>query len=148
MEKLEPKKGDKVRYRATYMDGGFHYVYCEVTVGPEDVNFPSVELNNGHTARWDGEKYFMEGMSLSQLEKEPERKELTETPKRYDEINHIDLRSDLENELLIGSFYYKAEPGQDREITFEGRRGSNPLVYSYKYSQREYEQDCEIMGIN
>lgn len=67
MGKYDFKKGDKVKYQIPYEGDEVEYVHCEVREEPEECNFPSIELNNGHTARWDGKRYLIEDMKEVEL---------------------------------------------------------------------------------
>jgi hypothetical protein len=62
----------------------------------------------------------------------------------HDHINHIELRSDIENGNIVGQY-----------LTFEGKTLSNPEIWTisidgsgidYHYdSKKEYEEDVKIL---
>lgn len=70
---------------------------------------------------------------------------VAEIPKDHDHINHLGLRSALENEDIIPCFL-TIGPG---DIIAENEDGSNPVVFNYKYHRMvEYQEDCKILNLS
>jgi hypothetical protein len=64
---LRPEMGDKVRYKTPLTKGYGDYVEVEI-VEVGNGNYPKIELNNGHSARWNGKAYQVEDMSYTIIE--------------------------------------------------------------------------------
>lgn len=78
------------------------------------------------------------------MHKQIEIMRIKKVVENHDHINHIELRSDIENDNIVGQY-----------VTFEGKTSSNPETWTisidgsginYHYdSKTEYEEDVNIL---
>lgn len=67
IDKFKVQEGLRVCYKSEDSEGDTKLVRCEVKSFEADGNFPSIQLTNGHEARWNGAKYVIHDLDDVEL---------------------------------------------------------------------------------